>query len=328
MGDKMNKDIFAHNSINKDISRYPHMPVLLNTVTDCIVTDPYGIYVDCTAGSGGHSEAILKRLAPEGKLLCLDQDAGAIAFIKERFENFSNQVRIIQAPFADLPGVLVLLGIKKVNGLLMDLGMSSWQIDSSGRGFSFMRNEPLDMRMNSENKVSAKTLLENISEHDLATLIKNYGEERKAKYIAKAIIRERNIKPIVTTEHLKSIVESVIPYRINGRNPATKTFQAIRIAVNNELEQLEKILARVPDLLNRGGRAAVLSYHSLEDRIVKQTMTKWECGCTCPTNLAKCMCGFTAKMKRVFLKGIKPDSNEIEKNLRSRSAILRVSEKL
>ena len=328
MGDKMNKDLFAHNSMDKDISRYPHKPVLLDTVTSCIITDFCGIYVDCTAGSGGHGEAILKKLSPEGMLLCLDQDCDAIAFIKERFANFNDQVKIIQAPFADLPGVLVLLGIKKVNGLLMDLGMSSWQIDSSRRGFSFMRDEPLDMRMNLENEVNAKNLLENISECELSALLKNYGEEKRAKYIAKAIVKERDIRPIETTGHLCNIIEGVVPYRIRGRNPATKTFQAIRIAVNNELQQLEKILSRVPDLLIKGGRIAVLSYHSLEDRLVKQTMTEWERGCTCPKNLAKCMCGFTAKMKRVFLKGIKPDSDEIKKNSRSRSAILRVSEKL
>ena len=328
MGDKMDKDLFAHNSMGKDISRYPHKPVLLDAVTDYIVTDPCGIYADCTAGSGGHGEAILKRLAPEGRLLCLDQDPNAITFIKERFADFNDQVRIIQAPFADLPGVLVLLGIKKVNGLLMDLGMSSWQIDYSGRGFSFMRNEPLDMRMNPENKISAKDLLGNIPERELSALIKNYGEEKKAKYIAKAIVKERGIRPIETTEHLRNIIETVVPYRINGKNPATKTFQAIRIAVNNELEQIEKILSRVPDLLISGGRIAVLSYHSLEDRLIKQTMIEWERGCSCPKNLAKCMCGFTARMKRIFLKGIKPDSSEIQKNSRSRSAILRVSAKL
>ena len=328
MGDKMDKDLFARNSMEKDISRYPHKPVLLDAVTASIITDPCGIYVDCTAGSGGHSEAILKKLTSEGKLLCLDQDPGAIAFIKERFATLNDQVRIIRSPFADLPGVLVLLGIKKVNGILMDLGMSSWQIDFSGRGFSFMRNEPLDMRMNPENKISARDLLENIPERELSNLIKKYGEEKRAKYIAKAIAKERHIRPIETTEHLRNIIEAIIPYRINGKNPATKTFQAIRIAVNNELEQLEKMLSRVPDLLIRGGRIAVLSYHSLEDRLVKQTMIEWEHGCTCPKNLAKCLCGFTAKMKRIFLKGIKPDSDEIKKNSRSRSAVLRVSEKL
>ncbi len=305
-----------------------HEPVLLKEVLEFLITNPEGIYVDGTVGSGGHSEAIAEIVCQKGgRLICIDRDPDAVAFSKNRL--LSKQcVKVVKANYKDIDIVLANEGIDKVDGILLDLGMSSMQLEDSGRGFSFLKDEPLDMRMDPQQPVKAKDLVNNLSEYELSRIIKEYGEERKARLIAKAIIRERRKKPIESSLELANIVSSVIAEKERRKHPATKTFQALRIAVNKELENLKEFLEKAPDLLKKGGRVVIISYHSLEDRLVKSYIKKWENPCTCPPNLPYCICGKKPVMKRVIKKGIKPTESEIQKNPRSRSAILRVVERL
>lgn len=308
---------------------YPHQPVLINKTVEYIITIPDGVYVDGTVGTGGHSMAIGKQLSEKGVLICLDRDPDAVRLSKKRLNFLGNSVFVIKANYVDLDIVLNDLGFKEVNGVLLDLGMSSYQLESSGRGFSFSRDEPLDMRMDPELELTARHLVNTLSKRYLAKILKDYGEEKRAKSIAGAIDRARKNRPIETSLQLAVLIKSISrSYHPSiARHPATKTFQALRIAVNRELENLDTFLRKVPALMAKGGRLAFLSYHSLEDRLVKQAMMGWEKECVCPPDFPYCVCGKVSLFRRLFKKGLKPDQMEIDENPRARSALLRVAER-
>jgi 16S rRNA (cytosine1402-N4)-methyltransferase len=257
-------------------------------------------------------------------------DPDAVSTSKKRMAFLGDNVRIMKANYADMDKVLADLGCKAIDGVLLDLGMSSYQLEKSGRGFSFSRNEPLDMRMDPENELTALHLVNNLEPMDLERIFKDYGEERRAKSIARAIVRARLKSPIETSSRLAAVVKSVFSSSHGSwaRHPATRTFQALRIAVNRELQNLETFLNKIPLLMAKGGRLVVLSYHSLEDRLVKQTMVNWERPCTCPPAFPRCVCGKVPLFRRLFKKGLKPSGTEIKNNPRARSAILRVAERV
>ncbi len=281
-------------------------------------------------GNGGHSLRILERLSEKGRLLCLDRDPDAIRLSKERLASAGKNVALVQANFSDLESVLQQRNIQYVDGVLLDLGMSSGQLENSGRGFSFNKEEPLDMRMDPESPLTACRLVNETPSKDLEAVLRDYGEEKRARQIVKAIVKEREKQPIRSSSHLADLIRLSTPpsRRFGPRHPATKTFQAIRIAVNTELKNLESFLNVIPSLLTNGGRLVVLSYHSLEDRLVKQAMMKWEKACTCPPDFPRCVCGNTAVFKRLTKKGIKPEAKEIAANPRARSAVLRAAERI
>lgn len=295
-----------------------------------LLTDTEGTYVDGTVGSGGHSEAMAKELGPNGRLICLDQDAEAVRLSQERLAAFGERVTVLKGNFSELGAILESLGQEKVDGILLDLGLSTFQLDHSGRGFSFGRDEPLDMRMDQDGGVTAGDLVNTLPLKELETILRKYGEERKAKRIAALVGKERGSGGVQSSLQLARLVESVIPRskRSGAKNPATRTFQAIRIAVNRELENLGTFLEDAPSLIRKEGRVAILSYHSLEDRMVKQTIVRWEKGCTCPREFPRCACGKNPLFKRLHKKGIKPTEEEIAQNPRSRSAVLRAAERV
>jgi len=296
--------------------------VLVKEVVNCLVHVQEGTYVDGTAGEGGHSEAILERLAGRGRLVCLDRDPDAVNLCRRRLNTFHN-VCVIRANFADLDEVIKDLNLKQVEGVLLDLGMSSHQLEKSGRGFSFSKGEPLDMRMNPENKLTAGHLVNELPARDLEEIFRAYGEEKRARSIARAIVHAREKEFIGTASRLADVIDAVYPKprRNRFRNPATRTFQALRIAVNRELKNLDMFLDKIPSLLTTGGRLVVLSYHSLEDRRVKQAMVGWEQACTCPPDFPQCLCKKAPIFSRLFKKGLKPDQKEIEHNPRARNTI-------
>ena len=305
-----------------------HKPVLLKEAIELLITKEEGIYVDGTVGTGGHSEAIAKVVCKRGgRLICIDRDPEAIEFAKKRL-SYNDCVKLLRGNFKDIDIILEDIGIEKVDGILLDLGMSSAQLEVSGRGFSFLRDEPLDMRMDPYQPIKAKDLVNNLSEYELSRIIKEYGEERKARLIAKAIVKERKKRPIESSLQLAKIISSVVQMPAQRRHPATKTFQALRIAVNQELDNLKIFLEKVPEILKKKGRLVIISYHSLEDRIVKEFIKKWENPCTCPRYMPYCICGRVPVMKRVNKKGIKPSEEEVKDNPRARSAILRVVERI
>jgi 16S rRNA (cytosine1402-N4)-methyltransferase len=309
---------------------YPHQSVLINEVVRYLVSIPDGTYVDGTVGGGGHSLAIKGHLLGTGRLICLDRDPAAVSASKNRLAPLDDTVYIIKASYADLDKVLADLGCKAVNGVLLDLGMSSYQLEKSGRGFSFSRNEPLDMRMDPEDELTAHHLVNTLSAPELEHIFKAYGEENRAKLISRALVKARLKSPIETSSRLADVVKAVLPqskyYRI--RHPATRTFQALRIAVNQELENLKTFLDKIPLLMVKGGRLVIISYHSLEDRLVKRTMVNWEKPCTCPPELPHCVCGKAPLFKRLLKKALKPDAEEIKNNPRARSAVLRAAERV
>jgi len=308
-----------------------HQPVLLEEVLAALAIRPQGIYVDGTLGTGGHALAIGQRLGQNGLLIGLDVDPEAIEIAKDRLQGLRCQWKIFKSNYAEVASLLADLDIIGVDGVLLDLGMSSLQLDYSGRGFSFSRDEPLDMRMDPEGtNPDAADLINSLSERELENLLRRYGEERHAKRIAKAIVKARSEAPIKTSSQLAALVRAVYPPARGpvARHPATRTFQALRIAVNRELENLESFLKQVPDVIRQGGRVVVLTYHSLEDRIVKQTMAFWEKGCTCPPDFPHCVCGKKATMRRIFKKAKRPSKEEVSKNPRARSAILRAAERV
>ena len=309
---------------------YPHQPVLVHEAVDSLIHNPAGVYVDGTAGSGGHSLPISKRLAEPGHLICLDRDPQAVRLVQRRLDSEETRVTVVQANFADMDRVLKDLGIDEVDGVLLDLGMSTFQLEESGKGFSFSRTEPLDMRMDPASEQTAADLINHLPQEKLERLLKDYGEERKARSIARAIVRARAQAPIETSPRLAALIQAVSPrsHRKRAIHPATRTFQALRIAVNRELENLDIFLEKIPEVLAREGRLVVLSYHSLEDRRVKQAMVQWEKGCTCPPDFPVCVCGKTPLFRRPFKKGLKPDQREIQMNPRARSAIMRVAERI
>jgi 16S rRNA (cytosine1402-N4)-methyltransferase len=309
---------------------YPHQPVLLDQVVEDLAILADGIYVDGTVGTGGHSLAIAQHLGPRGHLLCLDRDTDAVTIAKARLSNLGAPVTVVKSNYAELDEILHGMEITEVQGVLLDLGLSSLQLEHSGRGFSFHRDEPLDMRMDENTEITARELVNERSTKELEAILRKYGEEPRARAIARTIVREREERPIESSLRLARIIESVLrpSRRPVARHPATRAFQALRIAVNQELENLRIFLSRIPSLLARGGRFVVLSYHSLEDRPVKQALADWERGCICPPDLPVCACGHTPLFKRVRKKGKRPSPSEIAANPRARSAILRAAERI
>jgi 16S rRNA (cytosine1402-N4)-methyltransferase len=309
---------------------YPHKPVMVNEVVTHLVTIKDGVYVDGTVGSGGHSEAILGALSDKGRLICLDRDSDAISISGSRLEDPEKRVTFVRANFADLGQVLKDLGIGRVNGILLDLGMSTYQLDQSGRGFSFSRDERLDMRMDQDGDTTAEDIINRFPAHDIETILKNYGEEKRARAISRLIEAERRKGNIATTLQLAGLIRSIMPHSRYPwtKDPSTRTFQALRIAVNRELENLERFLDAAPSLIENRGRLVILTYHSLEDRAVKKAMTDWEKTCVCPPDMPECVCGKTSLFKRLNKKMIKPVMQEIQDNPRARSAILRAAERI
>lgn len=305
---------------------FSHIPVLLGETIDGLNIKPDGAYVDGTAGGGGHSAEILKRLSG-GKLYSIDQDPDAIQTVTERFKDNDNSI-IIQGNFSEMKELLNARGVFSVDGVLLDIGVSSHQLDTADRGFSFHEDAPLDMRM-SQSGVTAADLVNSLSYEELTKILYEYGEEKYAGSIVRTIIREREIKPIATTCELAEIVKESVPQRVRrDGHPARKTFQALRIAVNHELDALEKGMDSAFELLNPKGRLAIITFHSLEDRIVKRKMAQWYQGCTCPKDFPVCVCGKKPKAKAVTKKPITANSLEINQNSRSRSAKLRICEKI
>ena len=311
---------------------YPHKPVMVNEVVKLLVTRSDGVYVDGTTGSGGHSTAILKKLDEKGRLICLDRDPDAIEITRKRLDagGYKDKYKIIKENFADMDIALKKTGTDRVDGILLDLGMSSYQLDRSGRGFSFNRDEPLDMRMDNESGKNAMQLLNELSAQEIETVLKKYGEEKLAKRIARSIVRERSKSPISSSGRFADIVRSHYPasQRNRRKDPATRAFQALRILTNNEMENLSVILEKAPELLNKGGRILFLTYHSLEDRLVKRAMADWENACTCPPDLPLCVCNKKQRFKRLNKKGLLPQQEEIAANPRARSARLRGAERI
>lgn len=305
---------------------FTHVPVLLNEAVDGLNIRPNGIYVDGTAGGGGHSAEILSRLK-SGRLVSIDRDPDAICTIKQRFQDNENSI-IIKGNYSDMKQLLAHRGIRQVDGVLLDIGVSSHQLDTAERGFSFHEDAPLDMRM-SQSGPSAADLVNTMSQQELKRVIYTYGEEKFADSISKAIVKARAEKPIKTTLQLADIIRNSVPERVrrNG-HPARKTFQALRIEVNHELDALAKGLEDAFSLLSDGGRLAVITFHSLEDRIVKRAMAKWYEGCTCPPDFPVCVCGKKPQARPITRKPIVANDQELSTNPRSRSAKLRICERI
>ena len=302
---------------------FSHIPVLLSEAIDGLAIDESGIYIDGTAGGGSHSEAILKRLK-SGKLVSIDQDPDAIEFLKKKLSPYKNSI-LVQDNFSNMDKIVKGLSIDAVNGILLDIGVSSHQFDTPGRGFSYRYDAPLDMRMSQEGK-SAADLVNGLSWQELAKIISTYSEEKFAKNIALAIVKERENSPIKTTGHLSEVIKSAIPakFKRDGGHPARKTFQALRIAVNNELDVLTTGLDAAFSILKPGGRLAVITFHSLEDRLVKKKMAAWCEGCTCPPEFPICVCHKKPQAKLINKKVIEASPREVNENPRSRSAKLSV----
>lgn len=305
---------------------FSHKSVLLMPAVDGLAVKPDGVYVDCTAGGGGHSLEIAKRLGENGRLICFDQDKEAIAAAKKRLSDYSPT--FINRNFAQIKPALAELGITSIDGALMDLGVSSYQLDNPERGFSFHEDAPLDMRMSGEG-ASAYDVVNEYPESELTRILFEYGEEKFARGIASGIVRARNTAPIKTTGELAEIIRNNVPLKVRReKNPCRKTFQAIRIEVNRELDVLKTALDDAFELLSPGGRLSVITFHSLEDRIVKQKFKELSEGCTCPKDFPVCVCGNKPKAFPVNKKPITADEEELSENPRSRSAKLRVLEKL
>ena len=308
---------------------FKHVSVLLNECIEGLNIKEDGIYVDGTLGGAGHSSEILKNLSNDGLLIGIDQDEDALKAAKNRLQNYNN-VKYVHNNFYNIDSVLNELDIEKIDGMMMDLGVSSYQLDEAERGFSYMKDAPLDMRMNRENSLSAYEVVNNYEEQEIHRIIRDYGEEKFAKRIARFIVEQREIEPINTTLELVEIIKAAIPAkaRREGPHPAKRTFQAIRIEVNSELSILNKAIEDGVNRLNKGGRMAIITFHSLEDRIVKIKFKELATTCTCPREFPICICGGKAKVKLISRKAIEPSKEEVEENPRSRSAKLRVIEKL
>ncbi len=315
--------------MSKGPESFSHIPVLFKETIEGLKIKEDGIYIDGTVGGAGHSTGIAQRLGKNGRLICLDQDNDAIETARERLKTFGEKVTVIKSNYSQIGKVAQDLQIEKVDGILIDIGVSSYQLDNVERGFSYMKDAPLDMRMDRDNPLSAKEVVNSYSEDELFGIIKEYGEERFAKSIASRICQSRKEKPIETTMELAGIIRSAIPakYRQNGANPAMRTFQAIRIEVNDELGILERSLDDMIALLKDGGRLAVITFHSLEDRIVKNAFRTAENPCICPPQFPVCVCGRKSKGRVITKKPLIPDEGEIEKNIRAHSAKLRIFER-
>ena len=309
---------------------FSHRSVLLDECIESLNIKPDGIYVDGTAGGGGHSLEIVKRLTNGGRLVAIDRDDAAIAAATERLSGYLDRVTFVRNNFSSAADVCRELGIEKIDGILLDLGVSSYQLDTAERGFTHNTDAPLDMRMDRRGELDAYTVVNTYSADELKRVIWEYGEERFAPKIAQAIVRRREQKPIETTGELVDVIKSAIPAaaREGGHHPAKRTFQAIRIEVNGELDAIEPAIRRAKDIMAEGGRIVIITFHSLEDRIVKQTYADMASGCTCPRSLPVCVCGKKPEVKVLTKKPILPSERELEENPRSRSAKLRVCEKL
>lgn len=305
-------------------AEFHHIPVLFNETIDSLNIVPGGVYVDCTAGGGGHSSAILERLG-EGRLIAVDRDPEAIATLSARFGD-DPRVTLVHDNFFNIKAILSSLGIEQVNGVLADLGVSSHQLDEPARGFSFHHDAPLDMRMSLEG-MSAADAVNDLPQHELQRIIYEYGEEKFAPAISRAIVRAREQKRIETTLELAEIIKSAMPAAAKrDGHPARRTFQAIRIYINGELDGLSQAVTDMFDCLDKGGRVSIITFHSLEDRIVKQAFAPLAKGCICPRNFPVCVCGRVPQAK--VLKAVAPSEAETAENPRSRSARLRTAEKL
>lgn len=303
----------------------PHQPVLYQEIIHALKPKPGGNYVDGTLGAGGHAWGILQASEPGGRLLGLDLDPVALAIAGEKLAAFGERAILRQASFATLQEQLNEVGWESVDGILLDLGLSSMQLDTPARGFSFQADAPLDMRFDPRNPTTAADLVNTLQEKDLADLLYEFGEERRSRQIARAIVRQR---PIRTTKELADIVARANRSSKRGIHPATRTFQALRIAVNQELDALEQVLPQVVAALRPGGRIAVIAFHSLEDRIVKQYFRLESRDCICPPEQPICTCEHTASLKEIVRRPIRPNDAEIERNPRARSARLRVAERI
>lgn len=309
---------------------YRHIAVMREEVLAYLNCSAGKVFVDGTLGGCGHAGAILERILPGGLLIGIDQDPDAIGHAKEMFKDCTPSVRLFRDNFANLPSILATLGIEGVDGILLDLGLSLHQLEASGRGFSFRRKEPLDMRMDTESKTTAGDLIERADERKLARIFKEFGEERWASRIARAIVQRRRQRPITSAQDLSQIVADAVP-KAGARSrihPATRVFMALRIAVNRELERLEAFMDTAPQLLNTGGRLCVLSFHSLEDRIVKHRLKHYATGCICPPGLPVCACNHRPTMRILTRKAVTPSAAEIRANPMARSTRLRAAEKL
>lgn len=309
---------------------FNHITVLLNETVDNLNVRENKIYVDGTLGGGGHSFEILKRMDGKGRLIGIDQDEMAIRAASERLSEYKNSITIVRDNYCNMRQVLSNLGIEKVDGIVLDLGVSSYQLDTKERGFSYRENAQLDMRMDQRQTKTAKDIVNEYSEMELFHIIRDYGEDKFAKNIAKHIVKAREEKEIETTFELVEIIKAAIPMkvRMTGGHPAKRTFQAIRIELNHELDVLRNTLDEMIDLLNENGRLCIITFHSLEDRIVKNSFRTAENPCICPSNFPVCVCGRTPKGKVISRKPILPSEEELELNKRSKSAKLRVFERI
>ena len=308
---------------------FKHKSVLLEETIENLNIKPDGIYVDGTLGGGGHSYHIAERLSSKGRLIGIDQDADAIAAATKRLEPFSDRVTIVRNNYCNFEQVLKSLSIDKVDGIVLDLGVSSYQLDTAQRGFTYKVDAPLDMRMDQRQQLTAKDIVNTYSEFDLYRIIRDYGEDKFAKNIAKHIVAARQEKPLETTFELNEVIKAAIPmkFRAVGGHPAKKTFQAIRIELNHELDVLENSIDTMIDHLNEDGRICIITFHSLEDRIVKTRFKNCENPCTCPKEFPVCVCGNKSKGKVIARKPIVPSQEELEFNKRAKSSKLRVFER-
>lgn len=309
---------------------FSHVSVLLKETIDSLAIQPDGIYVDGTLGGAGHAYEVCKKLNDKGKFIGIDQDEAAVAAGSKRLEEFNEKVKIVRSNYSNVKNVLKELDIDKVDGIVLDLGVSSYQLDTPERGFSYRNNAFLDMRMDQRNQLTAKDIINTYSEFDLYRIIRDYGEDKFAKNIAKHIVARRAEKEIETTFELNDIIKAAIPakVRMKAGHPSKKTFQAIRIELNKELEVLQNTLYNMVDLLNENGRLCVITFHSLEDRIVKSIFRNCENPCTCPPSFPICTCGKKSKGTVITRKPIVPSDEELETNPRAKSAKLRVFRKI
>ena len=304
-----------------------HVPVLLKEVMEWVGCVPGGTFVDCTLGLGGHARPILERVGPSGRVIGIDADAEALRKARKALSAWKERVTLVRDNFRHLRKILDRLGMERVDGILFDLGMSSAQLQSASRGFALYKSGPLDMRFDRRQRLTAADIVNRYPENKIMRIVREFGEERSARRIASAIVRRRETSEISSTAELAELIERVVGRRRRGIHPATKTFQSLRIAVNGELESLRDALPQAIEALRPAGRLVVISYHSLEDRIVKQTFREFEKPCVCPPSFPVCTCGRVSKVNVLTKKTVRPSQTEIEKNPRSRSGRMRVCER-